>query len=440
MGKKLKTLLLNPPGSRRYIRDCYCSTVSKGAYLWHPADLLAASGILNGKSELLIIDAVAERLSQLINRVMEFQPDFVYMLTSVLSYSEDIEIASLIKSLLPGVKIIGSGEPFLSKYAFQHAKPFDFAIRNYTNTDVLHIIRGNYEDLKNALMRNNKNEALEIKKREERVFSIGIPQHNKFKKNRYWMPFIKLPFATLITDFGCPYKCKFCNSNFFGYYIREMDEVLEDISYISDSGYKHIFVKDMTFLVNKNRSLQIAEEIHKRKMSFNCYSRVDLLNRTLLDELKKLGLRTLQFGVESFDEKVMMEEGKKIEFDKVKEIFEICRELKIFTGLHLVLRLPKEKMTDSKEIIKKLRKLKPSYVSINVFTLRIGSYYLKEPLDTEIWNWLREEKGDVHLLKLKILLGSLTLSLFRDVLKDLRKDNFVWYVKNFYYMIRENLN
>jgi len=38
-----KVLLLNPPGDRLYIRDQFCSHVSKGTYYWQPQDLLMLS-------------------------------------------------------------------------------------------------------------------------------------------------------------------------------------------------------------------------------------------------------------------------------------------------------------------------------------------------------------------------------------------------------------
>ena len=42
-----KVLLLNPPGDRLYIRDQFCSHVSKGTYYWQPLDLLMISARLH---------------------------------------------------------------------------------------------------------------------------------------------------------------------------------------------------------------------------------------------------------------------------------------------------------------------------------------------------------------------------------------------------------
>ena len=41
-----KVLLLNPPGTRPYLRDYYCSKVAKADYIYEPVDLLMLSGML----------------------------------------------------------------------------------------------------------------------------------------------------------------------------------------------------------------------------------------------------------------------------------------------------------------------------------------------------------------------------------------------------------
>ena len=53
----LKVVLLNPPSSNKYLRDQYCTSLSKAEYYWHPIDLLIQSGILSREHDVNIIDA-----------------------------------------------------------------------------------------------------------------------------------------------------------------------------------------------------------------------------------------------------------------------------------------------------------------------------------------------------------------------------------------------
>ena len=44
-----------------------------------------------------------------------------------------------------------------------------------------------------------------------RSFDMPIPRHDLFPHSRYRYPFIRRrPFATMLTDFGCAFKCTFC--------------------------------------------------------------------------------------------------------------------------------------------------------------------------------------------------------------------------------------
>jgi hypothetical protein len=73
-----KVLLLNPPGDRLYIRDQFCSHVSKGTYYWQPLDLLMLSATLDAEGyELDVVDAIAERMSpeETHSRIRRFAPD-----------------------------------------------------------------------------------------------------------------------------------------------------------------------------------------------------------------------------------------------------------------------------------------------------------------------------------------------------------------------------
>ena len=58
-----KVMLLNPPGSEIYLRDYYCSHISKASYIYCPYDLFAESGWLSTKFDVDAIDAIADGLS-----------------------------------------------------------------------------------------------------------------------------------------------------------------------------------------------------------------------------------------------------------------------------------------------------------------------------------------------------------------------------------------
>ena len=69
---KPKILLLNPPGKYLYVRDYFCSKISKADYINAPIDLVMISGVLNtGEFDLKVIDAVAEKKAGLAAEELE---------------------------------------------------------------------------------------------------------------------------------------------------------------------------------------------------------------------------------------------------------------------------------------------------------------------------------------------------------------------------------
>src|SRR6186997_1079978 len=107
-----KVVLLNPPGDRLYIRDQFCSHVSKGTYYWQPLDLLMLSARLDADGhELAVVDAVAERLAaeEALHRVERFEPEALVFLTGSDSFASDAAFVAEAKRR--GVRIaVGIGD------------------------------------------------------------------------------------------------------------------------------------------------------------------------------------------------------------------------------------------------------------------------------------------------------------------------------------------
>ena len=58
-------MLFNPPGDKIYIRDYYCSKVSKAYYYPQPVDLLIQSAYFpEDEYDITVIDAIAEKKTE----------------------------------------------------------------------------------------------------------------------------------------------------------------------------------------------------------------------------------------------------------------------------------------------------------------------------------------------------------------------------------------
>jgi anaerobic magnesium-protoporphyrin IX monomethyl ester cyclase len=136
--------------------------------------------------------------------------------------------------------------------------------------------------------------------------------------------------TSVITSRGCPNSCHFCiNSKraMFGKRVRYHsaeyieNEVEELVSRYKTEG---IFFVDDNFVQNRKRLVGICKGIEKFNLKWSCLSRVDTINKQVLEVMKKSGCVTVGFGVESGSQKVLDCLNKNVKVEKVTKAFELC--------------------------------------------------------------------------------------------------------------------
>ena len=116
----------------------------------------------------------------------------------------------------------------------------------------------------------------------------------------------RVPYASIYTSLGCPYKCSFCciNAPFDAnrYRMRSPAAVVREIDRLHDAyGVKTIKIIDEMFVLNERHVLGICDLLIERDYGLNiwAYARVDTVKPTMLDKLKRAGIRWLALGIES---------------------------------------------------------------------------------------------------------------------------------------------
>jgi radical SAM superfamily enzyme YgiQ (UPF0313 family) len=111
---------------------------------------------------------------------------------------------------------------------------------------------------------------------------------------------------------GCPYHCKFCVSRVHWKKYREFsaDYVLHEIEeLVTKYRAETITFFDDLFIVNRERLREIAKKFVKKgyKVRTTCAVRANLVDDELCELLKKVNIREVMFGAESFSEPVLKE-------------------------------------------------------------------------------------------------------------------------------------
>lgn len=391
--KRDRILLLNPPARYKVLRDYYCCTHSKTGYLWHPIDLLVQSGILKDEFDVLVCDAIAMGLDRnaALSKCMDLRPSAVFSLVGSmclepdLVFLKDLKETSKAAIYVSGDAVLRSTDDFLLQHEW-----IDAVILNFLAPDIGSLIKGEREKIISSVFRDGEN----IHSRTKSIsagFRYPLPLHEKFSGGGYNMPFVPARFATVLTTYGCPYNCTFCNSgkDSLGFGTRDFDNLANEIRYLCEQGFRHIFFKDMTFGIDRERTERLCRFMAGETggMTWHAYTRVDLLDEQRIQMYAASGCRLLQFGIETADGRTGERIRKKIKTDQVKSVLRLLKKHGIMSGAHYIMGLPGSGIGIDSRTISSAAKLNPDYASFNIFRPRPGASlhgalpsYKKHPL------------------------------------------------------------
>ncbi|MDQ7798729.1 MAG: radical SAM protein [Candidatus Edwardsbacteria bacterium] len=367
-----KVMLLNPPGDRIYLRDSYCSKVSKAAYLTPPIDLLLISGYLHSKHQILVLDAMADRLSydSALDKIVDSRPDFIISLLGLASFANDLDFFKLLKQGLPSAKLIVSGDAGFdeTEKLLRENHFIDAVLLDYASSGWLPYLTG---DDKNAVDIAYLSQEIYCCRRSARTaeYSTGIPRHEIFPYKKYRMPFARrLPYAGVVTDFGCPYKCDFCLIGQLPYKMRPVEEVLDELEYIKKLGVRYFSFGDQTFGIDRKRTEILLEGMNKRKIGlpWGCFSRADLLTPEMLGSMKAAGCDLIMIGVESGSQEILDRHHKGVKLEAIRRAFRDCRREGIRTLATFIIGLPGETRETFERTMSLALELDPDFASFNL--------------------------------------------------------------------------
>ena len=381
-----RVLLLNPPGRRIYLRDYYCSHASKARYYWGPYDLIVLSGLLGHDVELELgaLDAMHERLTPeaATARILGFKPDAIVFLTGAVSFVEDFELLErVVEAAARGIQIVGTGDCLLAEAPkFFDAYPFlDAAILDFTSNDVAAYLRGEPGPKRNlAFRREDGSVCLGERTLSSEPLVLPLPRYDLFPFKEYRIPHgRRLPYAGILTDFGCPFRCSYCIGGELGFRLRDLDNVIEEMRQLKRLGVRELWIKDLTFGVNKKRTLELLERMRREAFGFTwvCLSRANVLGAELLREMRAAGCHTIQLGVESADEDVLERHTKGISPGQVREVVALCKQTGIRVLAHYILGLPGDTPESIRRTIRFAIELDTEFASFNIAMPRMGTEF-----------------------------------------------------------------
>lgn len=247
-------------------------------------------------------------------------------------------------------------------------------------------------------------------------------------KNYSYSPVIKRkPFLTVQSSRGCVFSC----SDYCPYTAlqgtkwrnRSVKNVLDEFRYLVEKfGVRGILFRDPLFTFNKQRVSEIAQGIIDNgwDIEWGCETRLDLLNKDLIDLLYKSGMRSINVGIESADPEVC-KTGKRlpIQIKHQEEILEYCDKKGIRISAFYIIGLGNDTVESVRNTISYAKKINTHIAQFTISTPYPGTpfYHQMEPLIYD-HDW---EHFDAYTPVWK------HPNLSREQMQDLKEEAFIGY-------------
>ena len=159
-------------------------------------------------------------------------------------------------------------------------------------------------------------------------------------------------FTTVLSSRGCVFGCRFCGCTQLSRNLwrpRTVENILEELAFLTSDGYKQFMFVDDNFTLNQSRVIDLCNEIRRQKidMEWICEGRVDRCSRDLLKAISSAGCKMLYFGIESGNQHILDYYKKNITPEQSKRTVKLAREcgIDVIVG-SFILGAPNESRED----------------------------------------------------------------------------------------------
>ena len=430
-----KLILLNPS-----VEVSLHSDISPREKLPH-IGLAYLSGFLKSKGfGLFVIDTDAENLSipTIRKRIVEIAPDILGITASTSQIHYAHTIAKMVKEINKKiVSVIGGYHVSALPYQTMKEFPFfDFAVigeGEYTFYELIESLKEkNLSYVSGSVWR--KNSDIIINKSRDLISELDrlpFPYFGNFPLKKYipYYSFKKIRQIPVSTSRGCPYKCIFCyRSAGDKLRFKSIDRVISEIERnIFDYSAEEIVFVDETFTIDIKRTLELCEEICRKKINqkihWLCETRVDCFNVDLAKIMKKAGCKLIAFGIESGSENILKIIQKGITLRQAEDAINYAKRHRIKTDANFIIGHPMEEKEDILKTINFALSLNTDFVSFGILTPYPG---------TEVYKMAQKGEGRLRILTFdwrkygKQIGGALELlNLDRSKLESLQRTAYI---------------
>jgi radical SAM superfamily enzyme YgiQ (UPF0313 family) len=343
---------------------------------WVPLGILYLGTVLKEHGFTVnLLDAAAMLYSKedVLNWIKKVKPDVIGLTVFTVAFLPAINLAKIIKNWNPSVKIVlGHYHPTMEAENIfrKYGNYVDYCVRgegDFTFLELCEFLERNKtvmpDHIKGLTFQNSDQKIISTPDPPliTELDALPFPDRKLIDYNYKWnfsgFEISKSKLTSIISSRGCPFNCSYCACSKFAksrFRPRSPENIVEEMLIIEEQGFTELNFVDDNFTLQPKRTIRICELIKKEKIDINWHTdgRVDQTSQNMLNWMSKAGCKSLWFGFESANQRILNLYNKKTKVTQFNEAINKSRKAKIdlIIGLFM-LGAPTETVDEVKNTI-----------------------------------------------------------------------------------------
>ncbi|MBI3237322.1 MAG: B12-binding domain-containing radical SAM protein, partial [Flavobacteriia bacterium] len=274
--------------------------------------------------------------------LVKLQPGLVAFYSNLMTKLNILELNSWLKSTLPNTVTLVGGPDVTYNIEHYLNAGFDYTVSGEGEQTVLELsnaveqqtsvaeIQGiAYKTADGEIIRN------EARTKIKELETLPFPDRGSIPIEKYldvWKTHHGKRTLNISTQRGCPYTCKWCSTAVYGQSYRRNDpeRVVAEILELKDRfGVEALWFVDDVFTVSHKwiADLHAAFQRNNLTIDFECITRAERLNATVLQQLKEMGCFRIWIGAESGSQRIIDRMDRRVSLETVQATMQQTRAL-----------------------------------------------------------------------------------------------------------------
>ncbi len=388
---KFKCILIDPPSLEVNISgEQGLKETKEHLACAPPIGLAYIAAVLRGNDiDVKIIDAKSLNMTheETCAAVLIEKPDLAGITIFTSQLRSALLTAREIKKNLPSCKIVVGGPHVHPQHEelLRKQSSIDFCVRREGEITTMELAKalsdgGDFRDILGLTFRDIDNNVIVNPDRPfiEDLDTLPFPARDLLPNYVYRGTIgfgERAEFTYISASRGCPFKCDFCSVNRFWpeprrrsvkNVIAEMEETYQryGISYMRFTD--EIFTLDKRWVFEFCQRM-IETELNK-EIAWSCDSRVTTVNEELLKEMAQANCRTIFYGIEFGNQKILDDCGKVIKLEQIYRAIDLSKKVGIYPTGNFMIGYPTETRQTIEDTMNLALKLNLDFCSFSIVT------------------------------------------------------------------------